>query len=100
VGAIGGVGVSAAGGVGALVSADTGVRAAAIVGVPMSAVSRVGAGRPVDNDEVASPSAENIAPTADQARLPSSRMPTMPTMMAISRAGEPSSGRADRSTCT
>jgi hypothetical protein len=25
-------------------------------------------------------------------------MPTMPTMMAISRAGEPSSGRADRST--
>jgi hypothetical protein len=25
-------------------------------------------------------------------------MPTMPTIMAISRAGEPSSGRADRST--
>jgi hypothetical protein len=25
-------------------------------------------------------------------------MPTMPTMMAISRAGEPSSGRAGRST--
>ena len=30
-------------------------------------------------------------PTADQARLPSSRMPTMPTIAAISRAGEPSS---------
>ena len=55
-------------------------------------------GLPGDNDEVASPSAENSAPTADQARLPSSKMPTMPTMMAISRAGEPSSGRADRST--
>jgi hypothetical protein len=68
------------------------------VGVPTSAVSRVGVGLPVESDEVASPRAENSAPTADQARLPSSKMPTMPTMMAISRAGEPSSGRADRST--
>jgi hypothetical protein len=64
----------------------------------MKAVRRVGVGRFVVNEEVASPRAENSAPTADQARLPSSRMPTMPTMMAISRAGEPSSGRADRST--
>jgi len=68
------------------------------VAVAMSAVNRVGVGRPVEIEDVASPSAENSAPTADQARLPSSKMPTMPTMMAISRAGEPSSGRADRST--
>ena len=68
------------------------------VGVPTSAVSRVGVGLPVESDEVASPRAENSAPTADQARLPSSNIPTMPTMMAISRAGEPSSGRAGRST--
>jgi hypothetical protein len=68
------------------------------VAVVTSAVSRVGVGRAVETLDVASPRAENSAPTADQARLPSSRMPTMPTMMAISRAGEPSSGRADRST--
>jgi hypothetical protein len=72
--------------------------AGAKVAVPTSAVNRVGVGLLVESDEVASPRAENSAPTADQARLPSSKMPTMPTIMAISRAGEPSSGRADRST--
>ena len=81
-----------------LPAAGVGVAAAIGVDVPTSAVSRVGVGRLVDNDDVASPNAANNAPTADQAKLPSSRMPTMPTMMAISRAGEPSSGRADRST--
>ena len=58
----------------------------------------VGVGRPGEIRAVASPRAEKSAPTADQARLPSSRMPTMPTMVAISRAGLPSSGRAGRST--
>jgi hypothetical protein len=71
--------------------------AVAAAGVPANAVSRVGVGPP-DNVEVTAPTALNSAPTADQARLPSSRMPTIPTMMTISRAGEPSSGRADRST--
>lgn len=44
-----------------------------------------------DSAELAAPTADASAPTADQARLPSSKMPTMPTMVAISRAGEPSS---------
>jgi hypothetical protein len=67
------------------------------VAVATTAASRVGVGRLV-RTAVASPSAPNNAPTADQARLPSSRMPTMPTIAAIKRAGEPSSGRAGRST--
>jgi hypothetical protein len=47
----------------------------------------------------ADPTAETNAPIADHARLPSSRMPTIPTMVAISRAGEPSSdGGAGRAT--
>lgn len=72
----------------------------ALVGVtaPTALESPIGVGRLVENVAVAWPSAANIAPTADQARLPSSKMPTIPTMMAISRAGEASSGRADRST--
>ena len=51
--------------------------------------------------EVAAPTADASAPTADHARLPNSKMPTMPTMVAISRAGEPSSdGGAGRATAT
>jgi hypothetical protein len=51
--------------------------------------------------ELAAPTADANAPTADHARLPNSKMPTMPTMVAISRAGEPSSdGGAGRATGT
>src|SRR6266511_2590500 len=49
------------------------------------AVSRTGVGRAPASEPVASPTAENRAPTADHARLPSSRMPTMPTIVAIKR---------------
>ena len=78
----------------AVLSAPTGVTATtgASVGGPALAD---------DSAEPAAPAAETSAPTADQARLPSSRMPTMPTIVAISRAGEPSSdGGAGRATLT
>src|SRR5690348_5556685 len=55
----------------------------------------VGEGRG-DRLDAAAPSAANRAPTADQARLPSSTMPTMPTIMATSRARDESSGGAPR----
>ena len=49
----------------------------------------------------AEPTADASAPTADHARLPSSRMPTMPTIVAIRRVGEPSScGGAGRATAS
>lgn len=49
--------------------------------------------------EPAEPTAENSAPTADHARLASSKMATMPTIIAIGRAAEPSSdGGAGRAT--
>jgi hypothetical protein len=54
-----------------------------------------------DNAVLAAPTAETNAPIADQATLPRRRMPTMPTIVAISRAGEPSSdGGAGRATVT
>jgi hypothetical protein len=68
------------------------------VGVPIIAETGPGVGRASEIVDVTLPSALNRAPTADQARLPRSKMPTMPTMVAISRVGEPSSGRAERST--
>src|SRR5438477_10854140 len=58
-----------------------------------------GGGFVAESADAAAPRAASSAPTADQARLPSSRMPTMPTMVAISRPGEPSSdGGAGRAT--
>src|ERR1051326_1645779 len=75
---------------------------AAAMGVTAAAGASVGGGGGAAADESAEPAeptADSSAPTADQARLPSSKMPTMPTMVAISRAGEPSSdGGAGRAT--
>jgi hypothetical protein len=79
------------------VAAGAGAVSAA-VGVATTAESGAGVGRPFETEDVTPPRALNSAPTADQARLPSSKMPTMPTIVAISRAGEPSSGRVGRST--
>ena len=42
--------------------------------------------------EVACPKAPSRVPMADQNRLPNKRMQTMPTIVAIIRPGEPSSG--------
>jgi hypothetical protein len=75
-------------GVGAGVTAATGPSVAGAGGLTAE-----------DSAELAAVTAEASAPTADQARLPSSKMPTMPTMVAIRRAGEPSSdGGAGRAT--
>lgn len=68
-------------------------------GVTATTGARVGTALDDVNADDAKPIAPNSAPTADHARLASSKMATMPTIMAIGRAGEPSSdGGAGRAT--
>jgi hypothetical protein len=75
-------------GVGSCVGASVGTGR----GVGSAVTARFNVGRLTGSAAVASPTAENIAPIADQNKLPNSRMPTMPTIVAMMRPGEPSSG--------
>jgi hypothetical protein len=99
----GAVGAGVAGGVwrGVLRMASGVARSAVGLGGGIATAAGVGVTRADEmlSADRASATAEASAPMADQARLPSKTIPTIPTMVAMIRAGEPSSdGGAGRAT--